>query len=268
MNRIVGIRLRDKGRVYYFDPGELELRKGDKVVADTAWGITFGTVCSWHEKIANQSCTKDLKAILRKITPDDEVKINSNHKLEQEALSYCLERIAQKTLNMKLVDSEHLLDGSKLIFYFTADERIDFRELVKDLANRFRVRIEMKQVGVRDEARMFAGFGCCGRQFCCSTFLSEFEPVTIRMARSQDMTLNPTKISGVCGRLMCCIAFEYNAKETNNPEKGNQPTAKTCGPPDQPGRENSNVPADGEKTRGRRKRRRNRKREGGLTDNA
>lgn len=268
MNRIVGIRLRDKGRVYYFDPGELELRKGDKVVADTAWGITFGTVCSRREKIANQSCSKDLKAILRKITPDDEMKITSNQKLEQEALSYCLERIAQRGLNMKLVDSEHLLDGSKLIFYFTADERVDFRELVKDLANRFRVRIEMKQVGVRDEARMCAGFGCCGRPFCCSTFLSEFEPVTIRMARSQDMTLNPAKISGVCGRLMCCIAFEYNAKEANNPEKGNQPTVKTCGPPDQTGRENNNVPADAEKTRGRRRRRRNRKREGGATDNA
>lgn len=264
---MVGIRLRDRGRVYYFDPGELDLKKGDKVVADTAWGLTFGTVCSQHEMISNQPCCKDLKAVLRKITPDDEAKIDSNQKLEQEALSFCLERIAQRGLNMKLVDSEYLLDGSKLIFYFTADERIDFRELVKDLAYRFRVRIEMKQIGVRDEARMFAGLGCCGRPFCCSAFLTEFEPITIRMARSQDMTLNPTKISGVCGRLMCCIAFEYNAGEVKDLENEDASPAELGSLPGQSIQESNNIQSDAAKPRGRWKRRRHRKKEGGGMNN-
>lgn len=266
MNSIVGIRLRDKGRVYYFDPGELDLKKGDKVVADTAWGLTFGTVYSRDVMRANIPCNKDLKALLRKITPDDEVKIISNQKLEQEALTLCLEKIAQRGINMKLVDSEYLFDGSKLIFYFTADERIDFRELVKDLAYRFKVRIEMKQIGVRDEARMFAGYGCCGRTFCCSTFLKEFEPITIRMARSQEMALNPTKISGVCGRLMCCIAFEYDTREVEDLERKGASPAEGVSLPDQSPQDNNNIQPSTQKVKARRKRRRHRKKEGGNTN--
>ena len=258
---MVGIKIRNKGRVYYIDPRGLDLKKGDKVVADTAWGLTFGTVCIRLEGGAGHGCNKDLKSILRKITPDDESRILSNQRLEQEALSFCLERIAQKGLNMKLVESQYPLDGSKLIFYFTAEERIDFRDLVKDLAYKFKVRIEMKQIGVRDEARMFEGYGCCGRQFCCSTFIDEFEPVTIRMARCQEMTLNPTKISGVCGRLMCCIAFEYDSRETKETEREVVTLEKDSSPEKSIQEKNNSQPDTGIK-KSRRRRRRHRKPEG------
>lgn len=263
MNNIVGIRIRDKGRIYYFNPGELNLRRGDKVVVETSWGITFGTVHSLHKIGLDQPCSKELKAILRKITPDDESKVDSNLKLEQEALRFCLERIAQKGINMKLVDSEYLLDASKLIFYFTADERVDFRELVKDLAHRFKARIEMRQIGVRDEARIFAGYGCCGRSFCCSTFLTEFEPVTIRMAKNQDITLNPTKISGVCGRLMCCIAFEYNTYKEQDKER-KEPSPNGAGSlSSKPMQREDNIRMDRPRTKRRRKKRRNMEKERG-----
>ena len=213
MGKVIGIRFKNKGKIYHFDSGDLELKIGDEVIIESERGPDFAEICSIHFASCQGSYPKPLKKILRKVTEEDFQKLEKNRALEKEAFRFCLERIKERGMEMKLVDTETAFDGSKLTFYFTSEGRIDFRELVKELAQRFRARIEMRQIGVRDEARMTGGYGPCGYSLCCTTFLRDFEPVSIRMAREQDLVLNPAKISGICGRLMCCIGFEYNSCE-------------------------------------------------------
>lgn len=216
MMKIIGVKFREKGKIYHFDPAELELRLGDDVVVETERGIGYARV--YTIPIIHQiPAGKHLKKVLKKATEEDLALMQRNKEKETEAFKFCLEKVKERELPMKLVDTECLQDGSKMIFYFTADGRIDFRELVKDLASRYKTRIEMRQIGVRDEARMISGYGHCGRSLCCSTFLKGFEPVSIKMAKNQSMALNPAKISGVCGRLMCCIGFEAEDKGTGRP---------------------------------------------------
>ncbi len=213
MMKIIGVKFREKGKIYHFDPADLELRLGDEVVVETERGIGYARV--YTIPIIHQIPTgKQLKKVLKKASEEDLAVIQRNKEKEDEAFKLCLEKIKERKLQMKLVDVECLQDGSKVIFYFTADGRIDFRELVKDIASKYKTRIEMRQIGVRDEARMISGYSTCGRPLCCSTFLRGFEPVSIKMAKNQSMTLNPAKISGVCGRLMCCIGFEMEDKGT------------------------------------------------------
>ncbi len=217
----VGVRFKPCGKIYSFDPGGLELKRGDKVVVESMFGLTIGTVVrervelpaeegdSTDEKSAGKA-SKELKPVVRKATEEDLAAAENNRELEDEARRHCLERIAARGLPMKLVCTEATLDRKRIIFYFTADGRIDFRELVKDLASRFRTRIEMRQIGVRDESKLIGGIGVCGREFCCRTFLTSFAPISIRMAKEQELVLNAAKLSGVCGRLMCCLSYEYD----------------------------------------------------------
>lgn len=217
MQNVVGVRIKTTGRVYDFDPNGLELKAGDLVVIDSEKGLCIGEVVrERYEVDLAQPCKK----VIRKASEDDLKKVEENKELKKEASEYCLTRIKEMGLPMKLVGTELSFDGSKAIFYFTSEGRVDFRELVKDLAAKFRIRIEMKQIGVRDEARLIGGYGCCGRALCCETFIKDFEPVSIKMAKKQELALNPAKISGVCGRLMCCLVFEYDIydeikKDTN-----------------------------------------------------
>ncbi|NOZ26233.1 MAG: stage 0 sporulation family protein [Nitrospirae bacterium] len=220
---VVGVRFKPCGKIYSFDPGGLELRKGDKVVVESMFGLTIGTVVlerveprpekgdSPDEKGERKGkASKELKPVVRKATEEDIQTAENNRELEDEARRHCLERIAARGLPMKLVCTEATLDRKRIIFYFTADGRIDFRELVKDLASKFRTRIEMRQIGVRDESKLIGGIGVCGREFCCRTFLTNFAPISIRMAKEQELVLNAAKLSGVCGRLMCCLSYEYD----------------------------------------------------------
>ena len=211
MPKIVGIHFKKTCKIYYFDPLDVELAVGDHVIVETARGMEFGTV-----SIATREVPE--KQIIRKATAEDEATVVQNGIREKEAFNICQRRIKRHGLDMSLVDVEFTFDVNKIIFYFTADGRIDFRELVKDLASVFRTRIELRQIGVRDEARMIGGIGCCGRPLCCASWLGDFEPVSIRMAKNQNLSLNPTKISGSCGRLMCCLKFEDYLYEK---EKGN-----------------------------------------------
>ncbi len=208
--RPVGVRFKPCGRIYSFDPGGLELAVGEKVVVESMFGLTIGTVVQIQEEPLHPQ--KELKPILRKATEEDIRTAEGNKPLEAEAMRFCLERIAARGLPMKLVSTEATLDKKRIIFYFTADTRIDFRELVKDLASKFRTRIEMRQIGVRDEAKLIGGVGVCGRELCCRTFLSNFAPISIRMAKEQELVLNTSKLSGVCGRLMCCLSYEYEGR--------------------------------------------------------
>ncbi len=210
MVRVVGVRFRNTGKVYYFDPGDLELSEGDKAIVETVRGLECGDVVSEARPVPDEEITQPLRKVVRKATPEDEAAIEANKEKERRALRICLEKIAAHGLPMKLVDVEYTFDGSKIVFFFTADGRVDFRELVKDLASVFRTRIELRQIGVRDEAKMLGGLGPCGRPLCCTAFLRDFEPVSIRMAKDQNLSLNPTKISGICGRLMCCLKYEHN----------------------------------------------------------
>lgn len=208
MQTVVGVRFKRAGKIYYFSPGTFDIQKNDDVIVETARGIEFGTAVIGPREVPDSDVVLPLKEVLRKATEADKNKVEENNRKEKEAFGICEEKIQAHGLPMKLVQVEYTFDVNKIIFYFTADGRIDFRELVKDLAAVFRTRIELRQIGVRDEAKLMGGIGCCGRPLCCNTFLGEFEPVSIRMAKEQNLSLNPTKISGICGRLMCCLKYE------------------------------------------------------------
>ena len=213
MAEVIGVRFKEVGKVYYFDPDGHELNKDDKVIVETARGIECGTVATENHDVPEEEIIKPLKKLLRIATEEDLKKVEENKQKEKTAFDICEKKILKHALDMKLVDIEYTFDNSKILFYFTADGRVDFRELVKDLASVFHTRIELRQIGVRDESKMLGGLGICGRPFCCGTFLGDFQPVTVRMAKEQGLSLNPTKISGTCGRLMCCLKYEQNAYE-------------------------------------------------------
>jgi cell fate regulator YaaT (PSP1 superfamily) len=208
MVTIVGVRFKKAGKIYYFLPGEETLSIEDGVIVETARGVEYGTVVIGPKEVAKDSLVMPVKEVMRKATPKDLQQLEKNEEREEKAFAICLEKIAKRKLPMKLINVEYTFDMNKIVFFFTADGRIDFRELVKDLATVFRTRIELRQVGVRDEAKVLNGIGACGRPLCCSNFLGDFSPVSIRMAKDQNLSLNPTKISGVCGRLMCCLNYE------------------------------------------------------------
>lgn len=216
MTKVVGVRFRSAGKIYYFDPMKFEILKGDHVIVETARGVEYGLVLIGPKEVEDDKIVQPLKPVLRVALPEDDQKEIQNKEKEKEAFRICMEKITKHELEMKLVDAEYTFDNNKLLFYFTADGRIDFRELVKDLASVFRTRIELRQIGVRDETKIMGGIGICGRPLCCHTFLSEFAPVSIKMAKEQNLSLNPTKISGVCGRLMCCLKNEQETYEYLN----------------------------------------------------
>ena len=210
MATVIGVRFKKAGKVYYFDPSDVWPRPGDNVVVETARGVEFGEVVTGAREVADEQIVAPLKKVVRVATEEDVRRAEYNAKREEEAFRICLEKVAKHKLEMKLVSVEYTFDNSKIIFYFTANGRVDFRELVKDLASVFKMRIELRQIGVRDEAKMLGGLGSCGRPICCGTFLGDFQPVSIKMAKEQNLSLNPTKISGLCGRLMCCLKYEQD----------------------------------------------------------
>lgn len=216
MVEVIGVRFRTAGKIYFFDPKDFQIKMGEHVIVETARGIEYGKVVSERRKVKEKCVGDELKPVLRIATPEDDKKAQENRQKEKDAYKICLEKIKEHHLEMKLVSTEYTFDNNKVLFYFTADGRVDFRELVKDLASIFRTRIELRQIGVRDEAKMLGGIGICGRELCCNTFLSEFAPVSIKMAKEQSLSLNPTKISGVCGRLMCCLKNEQETYEYLN----------------------------------------------------
>ena len=216
MIKVIGVRFRTAGKIYYFDPGMLEIKKGDHVIVETARGIEYGTVVGEPREVEDEKVVQPLKSVLRVATTKDDEQETANKQKEKDAFQICLEKIKKHELPMKLIDAEYTFDNNKVLFYFTADGRIDFRELVKDLASVFKTRIELRQIGVRDETKIVGGIGICGRPLCCHTHLSEFVPVSIKMAKEQNLSLNPTKISGVCGRLMCCLNHEEETYEELN----------------------------------------------------
>ena len=213
MIEIIGIRFKEVGKIYYFSPGKHTLSVGDKVIVETARGVECGEVVIPNRKVDSEAVVQPLKTIIRTVTADDLKTIAENEKKEAEIMKVFVKKIEEHKLNMKAIDVEYTFDGSKILFYFTAESRVDFREIVKDLAAIYRTRIELRQIGVRDEAKMLGGLGICGRPFCCSSFLGEFQPVSIKMAKEQSLSLNPTKISGTCGRLMCCLKYEQDCYE-------------------------------------------------------
>ena len=216
MVNVIGVRFRSAGKVYFFDPAGYDIKQGDNVIVETARGIEYGMVVLGPRDVEYEKIVQPLKPLIRRATEEDNAVEKKNKEKEKEAFSICLEKIHKHGLEMKLIDSEYTFDNNKVLFYFTADGRIDFRELVKDLASVFKTRIELRQIGVRDETKIVGGIGICGRPLCCNTFLSEFAPVSIKMAKEQNLSLNPTKISGVCGRLMCCLKNEEEAYEELN----------------------------------------------------
>ena len=213
MAEVIGVRFKEVGKIYYFGPDGQELKKGDRVIVETVRGVECGEVALENREISDEEIVKPLKKLIRKADEKDLRTLEENKKKEKNAFGICQKKIADHKLDMKLVDVEYTFDGVKVLFYFTADGRVDFRELVKDLAGVFRTRIELRQIGVRDESKMIGGLGICGRPFCCRSFLGDFQPVSIKMAKEQGLSLNPTKISGTCGRLMCCLKYEQNAYE-------------------------------------------------------
>ncbi|HOA91149.1 MAG TPA: stage 0 sporulation family protein [Bacillota bacterium] len=213
MVKVVGVRFREAGKVYYFSPGDLEISENESVIVETVRGVEYGDVVIGIKEVDESETVQPLKEVLRKATEEDKIILQENRNKEKEAFQVCLEKIEKHGLPMKLIDVEYTFDRKKVIFYYTAPGRVDFRELVKDLASVFRTRIELRQIGVRDEAKMIGGLGPCGRSLCCATFLGEFAPVSIKMAKKQNLSLNPSKISGVCGRLMCCLRYEYEVYE-------------------------------------------------------
>ncbi len=223
MVKVAGVRFKKAGKIYYFDPDDLQIEKGTNVIVETARGMEFGTVTSGVKDVSENEIVPPLKKIVRIADENDVVQHKENVRKKQRALELCQEKVNKHNLQMKLIDVEYTFDNSKIIFYFTADGRVDFRELVKDLAGVFKMRIELRQIGVRDEAKMVGGIGTCGKGLCCHTWLPEFEPVSIKMAKVQNLSLNPTKISGICGRLMCCLKYEndiYYELRKGMPEAG------------------------------------------------
>lgn len=216
MTRVIGVRFRQAGKIYFFAPGKLHIKQGDKVIVETARGVEFGSVVTGPKDVPDEEIMQPLKSVIRVATEEDKRMEERNREKEKEAFDICLEKIRKHNLEMKLINAEYTFDNNKVLFYFTADGRIDFRELVKDLAAVFRTRIELRQIGVRDETKIRGGIGICGRPLCCHTYLSEFAPVSIKMAKEQNLSLNPTKISGVCGRLMCCLTNEEETYEELN----------------------------------------------------
>ena len=212
----VGVRFRTAGKVYYFSPGDLPVKRGSHIIVETSRGVEYGTAVSAPMELEDRKYNAPLKQIMRIATPEDEAKVRANREREREAKRVCQERIRSRGLDMKLIDAEYTFDSSKILFYFTADGRVDFRDLVKDLAGVFRTRIELRQIGVRDETKILGGYGSCGRPLCCHSYLSDFIPVSIKMAKEQNLSLNPAKISGVCGRLMCCLKNEEDTYEELN----------------------------------------------------
>lgn len=223
MVKVAGVRFKKAGKIYYFDPDVLQVEKGTNVIVETARGMEFGTVTSGIKEVPENEIVPPLKKIVRIADENDAVQHRENVRKKQRAIELCQEKVNKHNLQMKLIDVEYTFDNSKIIFYFTADGRVDFRELVKDLAGVFKMRIELRQIGVRDEAKMVGGIGTCGKGLCCHTWLPEFEPVSIKMAKVQNLSLNPTKISGICGRLMCCLKYEndiYYELRKGMPEVG------------------------------------------------
>ncbi len=235
MPEVVGVRFKSCGKIYDFEADGLELRKGEAVVVESDLGLSIGSVVIEGHLI--ESPSKELKKVLRKAAEEDLRQKTDNEALEADARAYCLERIMARGLPMKLICTEVTLDRKRIIFYFAAEGRIDFRELVKDLAAKFKTRIEMRQIGVRDEAKMLGGLGICGRELCCKKFLTTFEPISIKMAKSQELVLNANKLSGVCGRLMCCLSYEYNEGEDEVPRRGGT---------ERPVERDQEIPADGD----------------------
>ena len=215
MTEVVGVRFKSLGKIYYFDPEGQTIPAGTDVVVETARGLEYGKAVLGNREVEDKTVVRPLRKVTRTATEEDKEKILAVRDKEEQARAVCLEKIAQRQLPMKLVEVEYSFDGSKVLFYFTAEGRVDFRELVKDLASVFKTRIELRQIGVRDEAKMLGGLGSCGRELCCASFLSDFEPVSIRMAKEQNLSLNPSKISGICGRLMCCLKYESYGYENN-----------------------------------------------------
>ena len=227
MVTVIGVRFRKAGKIYYFSPNEFDIKLGDNVIVETARGVEYGKVVIASKEISEEEIVSPLKEVIRVATKEDDEKELKNKEKEKEAFKICLEKIKKHELEMKLIDCEYTFDNNKVLFYFTADGRIDFRELVKDLASVFRTRIELRQIGVRDETKILGGIGSCGRPLCCNTHLPEFVPVSIKMAKEQNLSLNPTKISGVCGRLMCCLKHEeevYIEANSKLPEVGDSVT--------------------------------------------
>ncbi|TMW69974.1 PSP1 domain-containing protein [Alteribacter natronophilus] len=218
MHQVVGVRFKKAGKIYYFSPGKIDIKQDDYVIVETARGVEFGKVVIASKEVSENDVVLPLKNVLRTATEKDKLVVQENRDEAAKAFEVCLKKIEEHKLEMKLVDVEYTFDRNKILFYFTADGRIDFRELVKDLASVFRTRIELRQIGVRDEAKMLGGVGPCGRMLCCSTFLGDFEPVSIKMAKDQNLSLNPTKISGLCGRLMCCLKYENDMYESAKKE--------------------------------------------------
>ena len=214
MSKVIGVRFKEGGKIYYFDPLEFEIKTGDGVIVDTARGIVFGDVAEPPHFVPDEQLVSQLKPVIRVATPEDHEQRRIYKEKEKDAYGICQRKIEEHGLVMKLVEVEYAFNGSKIMFYFTADGRVDFRELVKDLAGIFKTRIELRQIGVRDEAKMLGGLGVCGRPICCASFLSDFIPVSIKMAKEQNLSLNQTKISGICGRLMCCLKFEQSGYES------------------------------------------------------
>ena len=216
MTKVIGVRFRKAGKVYYFSPGEEDIKTGQHVIVETARGVEYGYVVLGTHEVDDKKVVQPLKPVIRTVTEADEETERKNKEKEKEAFKICLEKIKKHDLEMKLIDTEYTFDNNKVLFYFTADGRIDFRELVKDLASVFKTRIELRQIGVRDETKIVGGIGICGRPLCCASYLPEFIPVSIKMAKEQNLSLNPTKISGVCGRLMCCLKYEEETYEELN----------------------------------------------------
>ncbi len=226
MPAVVGVRFKRACKIYYFDPGDTGVVAGDPVIVETARGVEYGWVALGPKEVEESSITSPLKQVIRKATAEDDQQLEDNKVREKEAFNICLRKIKNLGLGMRLVDVDFTFDVNKITFFYTADGRVDFRELVKNLAAVFRTRIELRQIGVRDEAKMLGGIGCCGRPLCCATFLSDFEPVSIRMAKEQNLSLNPTKISGICGRLLCCLKYESENYSKANAAKGRRDKAE------------------------------------------
>ncbi len=242
---VFGVRFRKAGKVYYFKPGEEDLQPGDRVIVETVRGIEAGTVVIGPQELPLEEAVVPLREVIRKATPGDLAVVAENERRAREAFAICEQKIAEHGLPMKLIDVEFTFDVGKILFYFTAEGRVDFRELVKDLAAIFRTRIELRQIGVRDEAKLLGGIGPCGRELCCSTWLGDFEPVSIRMAKGQNLSLNPTKISGICGRLMCCLKFENECYNCMRQEQVAEAEEKACS--EAGGEEGESSPGVGEK---------------------